>query len=76
MGERPLRLGGQRGELQGLASQAPIAEAAFAISGVQLNGGGEFKSVFEAECQARGLELFGLPPKGPDLNGCIEHAQC
>jgi hypothetical protein len=31
--------------------------------------------VFEAECQARGLELFVLPPKRPDLNGCAERAQ-
>ena len=35
----------------------------------------EFKSVFEVECQARGLELFVLPPKRPDLNGCVERAQ-
>lgn len=31
--------------------------------------GSEFKSVFELECEARGLELFVLPPKRPDLNG-------
>ncbi len=31
--------------------------------------------MFEDECQARGLELFVLPPKRPDLNDCVERAQ-
>ena len=52
-----------------------IAETPFPIRGIQVDGGAEFKSVFEAECQARGLELFVLPPKRPDLNGCVERAQ-
>ena len=51
-----------------------IDEAPFAVRGIQVDGGAEFKSVFEAECQARGLELFVLPPKRPDLNGCVERA--
>jgi putative transposase len=52
-----------------------IDEAPFAVRGIQVDGGAEFKSVFEAQCQARGLELFVLPPKRPDLNGCVERAQ-
>ena len=52
-----------------------LIEAPFAVRGIQVDGGAEFKSVFEAECQARGLELFVLPPKRPDLNGCVERAQ-
>jgi transposase InsO family protein len=52
-----------------------LAEAPFPIRGIQVDGGSEFKSVFEAECQARGLDLFVLPPKRPDLNGCVERAQ-
>jgi putative transposase len=52
-----------------------IDEAPFAVRGIQVDGGAEFKSVFEAECQARGLELFVLPPKRPDLNGGVERAQ-
>lgn len=52
-----------------------LAQAPFPIRGIQVDGGSEFKSVFEAECQARGLELFVLPPKRPDLNGCVERAQ-
>jgi len=30
---------------------------------------------FENECRARKLELFVVPPKRPDLNGCVERAQ-
>jgi transposase InsO family protein len=52
-----------------------IDDAPFTVRGIQVDGGAEFKSVFEAECQARGLELFVLPPKRPDLNGCVERAQ-
>jgi hypothetical protein len=52
-----------------------LIEAPFPIRGIQVDGGAEFKSVFEAECQARGLELFVLPPKRPDLNGGVERAQ-
>ena len=49
--------------------------APFPIRGIQVDGGSEFKFVFEAECEARGLELFVLPPKHPDLNSCVERAQ-
>ena len=52
-----------------------LLEAPFPIRGRQVDGGAEFKSVFEKECQARGLELLVLPPKRPDLNGCVERAQ-
>lgn len=52
-----------------------LREAPFPVRGIQVDGGSEFKSVFEEECQARGLELFVLPPKRPDLNGCVERAQ-
>jgi len=52
-----------------------LREAPFPLRGIQVDGGSEFKSVFEAECQARGLEPFVLPPKRPDLNGCVERAQ-
>ena len=30
---------------------------------------------FETECQRRGLRLFVLPPRSPELNGCVERAQ-
>ena len=52
-----------------------IAQAPFPIRGVQVDGGSEFKADFEQLCQAKGLDLFVLPPKRPQLNGCVERAQ-
>lgn len=52
-----------------------IAEAPFAVTGVKVDGGAEFKADFEAACQARNLDLFVLPPKRPQLNGAVERAQ-
>jgi len=52
-----------------------IAEAPFRVRGIQVDGGSEFMAEFEAQCQARKLELLVLPPKRPDLNGCVERAQ-
>ncbi len=52
-----------------------IAAAPFTIRGIQVDGGSEFMSVFEDHCQDKGLELVVLPPKRPDLNGCVERAQ-
>jgi len=46
-----------------------------AICFSRVDGGSEFNSVFEAACEARRLELFVLPPKHPELNGCVERAQ-
>jgi transposase InsO family protein len=57
------------------AKNPGVREAPFPIRGVQVDGGAEFKPVFEAECQARGLELFALPRKRPDLKGCVECTQ-
>jgi putative transposase len=44
------------------------------IRAIQVDGGSEFKSVFEAECQIRGIKLFVLPPRSPKLNGAVERA--
>ena len=52
-----------------------IAEAPFPVRGLQVDGGSEFRAEFETECRTRKLELFVLPPKRPDLNGCVERAQ-
>ena len=52
-----------------------IAEAPFLVSGIQVDGGSEFRSLFETECHRRGLALFVLPPKRPQLNGAVERAQ-
>lgn len=52
-----------------------IAEAPFAIKGVQVDGGSEFRADFEAACKAKNLTLYVLPPKRPELNGAVERAQ-
>jgi len=67
---RYLKASGPKALLDKIVETAP-----FKISGIQVDGGSEFKSVFEEECQRRGLELLVLPPKRPDLNGCVERAQ-
>jgi len=51
-----------------------IANAPFEVKDIQVDGGSEFRSLFEDHCQAKGLELVVLPPKRPDLNGCVERA--
>ena len=52
-----------------------IAEAPFVVRGIQVDGGSEFMAEFEDACRERNLELRVLPPKRPDLNGCVERAQ-
>ena len=51
------------------------AEAPFPIKGIQVDGGSEFKAEFETACADKGLTLFVLPPKRPQLNGAVERAQ-
>jgi transposase InsO family protein len=49
-----------------------IAEAPFAITGIQVDGGSEFMAGFERACHDKGLNLYVLPPKRPQLNGAVE----
>jgi putative transposase len=46
----------------------------FAVKALQVDGGSEFFSDFESECQKRSIPLFVLPPKSPKLNGSVERA--
>ncbi len=39
-----------------------------------MDGGAEFEAQFEEECQRRGIRLFILPPRSPELNGYVERA--
>jgi len=52
-----------------------LAAFPFKVRGIQVDGGSEFMADFEQACQAKGLTLFVLPPKRPDLNGAVERAQ-
>ena len=47
----------------------------FKVKALQVDGGSEFYSDFEQECERRKIQLFVLPPKSPKLNGCVERAQ-
>ena len=49
-----------------------LAEMPFPVTGIQVDGGSEFKAEFEEACQAKGLALYELPPKSPQLNGAVE----
>ncbi|MFQ5894599.1 MAG: IS481 family transposase [Nitrospinota bacterium] len=51
------------------------ARAPFPIRAIQVDGGGEFRAEFEAECARKGIRLFELPPRSPKLNGAVERAQ-
>jgi transposase InsO family protein len=44
------------------------------IRAIQIDSGSEFQSVFEEECQRRGIILYVLPPRSPKLNGGVERA--
>jgi len=46
----------------------------FVVKAIQVDGGSEFYADFEAECQRRGIRLFQLPPRSPELNGAVERA--
>jgi transposase InsO family protein len=55
--------------LDALQERMPVS-----IRGLQIDGGSEFKAVFERECQRRRIPLYVLPPKSPQLNGCVERS--
>jgi putative transposase len=46
----------------------------FKVKALQVDGGSEFYSEFEEECERRKIQLFVLPSKSPKLNGCVERA--
>ena len=49
-----------------------LEEMPFPLQAIQVDGGSEFKAEFETACQAKGLILYELPPKRPQLNGAVE----
>jgi transposase InsO family protein len=52
-----------------------LERAPFPVRAIQVDGGSEFKAEFEAACREKGLQLFVLPPRSPQLNGRVERAQ-
>lgn len=49
-----------------------IAQMPFPVEAIQVDGGSEFKAEFEDACKDKGLVLYELPPKRPQLNGAVE----
>jgi len=50
------------------------SDTPFSLKAIQVDGGSEFESTFEEECQKRDIQLFVLPPRSPKLNGYVERA--
>lgn len=49
-----------------------VREMPFKVEAIQVDGGSEFMADFESACQARGIRLYVLPPKSPQMNGAVE----
>ena len=56
----------------GLFLDKVLAEMPFPVQAIQVDGGSEFKAEFEQACADKGLILYELPPKRPQLNGAVE----
>ena len=56
----------------GLFLDKVLAEMPFPVEAIQVDGGSEFKAEFEDACKDKGLVLYELPPKRPQLNGAVE----
>lgn len=49
-----------------------LADMPFPVEAIQVDGGSEFRAEFEDACKAKGIRLYELPPKRPQLNGAVE----
>jgi putative transposase len=49
-----------------------LADMPFPVKAIQVDGGSEFMGAFEAACQSKGVALFVLPPRCPQMNGAVE----
>ena len=48
------------------------ADMPFPVKAIQVDGGSEFMAEFEVACQAKGVALYVLPPRSPQMNGAVE----
>src|SRR5208283_2843298 len=48
------------------------ADKPFPVKAIQVDGGSEFMAEFETACQAKGVALYILPPRRPQMNGAVE----
>jgi len=49
-----------------------LADMPFPVKAIQVDGGSEFMAEFETACQAKGVALYVLPPRSPQMNGAVE----
>jgi len=49
-----------------------LADMPFPVKAIQVDGGAEFMAQFETACQAKGVALYALPPRRPQMNGAVE----
>lgn len=49
-----------------------IKKSPFKIKSIQVDGGSEFMKEFEDACKDKGIKLYVLPPRSPELNGGVE----
>jgi transposase InsO family protein len=48
------------------------ADMPFPVEAIQVDGGSEFMAAFEEACEQKGIRLYVLPPKRPQMNGAVE----
>jgi putative transposase len=49
-----------------------VADMPFPVNAIQVDGGSEFMAEFEVACQAKGVALYVLPPRSPQMNDAVE----
>ena len=49
-----------------------IKRLPFPLKSIQVDGGSEFMKNFEKACASKKISLSVLPPRSPELNGCVE----
>lgn len=57
------------------ALHALLERAPFEVKAIQVDGGSEYRALFEEAAQELGIKMFVLPPKSPNLNAHVERAQ-
>jgi putative transposase len=49
-----------------------VADMPFPVKAIQVDGGSEFMAEFEVACQTKGIALYVLPPRSPQMSGAVE----
>jgi len=52
-----------------------VARTPFPVRAIQVDGGRSSRQTLNGPGQERVIRLFTLPPRSPEVNGCVERAQ-